>query len=241
VICTKTSTDKSASVEASRLTEGGYFGELSLLTRQPRQATVTAHGPVKCLTIGRDHFVQVMGPCEEILKRNMVHYATYEELIKQSKTQSAKEAVDNEKAKVDDSHADHQDRISLVNHLIATENEYIAICHKIIKGYLLPMRSQTDLKIPKEEIEMVFGNIEEIACLHEEFVKEIEKNKQDLLIGEVIVQFVRSAERPDQFQKKLICNRRLTNWDSTCNMSIITSIHCSCATNTKLYPRTTNF
>jgi cAMP-dependent protein kinase regulator len=190
VVCTKTSTDKSTSVEASRLNEGGYFGELSLLTRQPRQATVTAHGPVKCLAISRDHFVQVMGPCEEILKRNMVHYATYEELIKQSKTQSAKEAVNNEKAKeVDPSNKDHHDRLSLVNDLIATENEYIAVCMKIIEGYLLPMRSQTDLKISKEEIEMVFCNIEEIIKLHENFISHLEKNKQDLLVGEVISQF----------------------------------------------------
>lgn len=193
VVCTKTSTDKSTSVEASRLNEGGYFGELSLLTRQPRQATVTAHGPVKCLAISRDHFVQVMGPCEEILKRNMVHYATYEELIKQSKTQSAKEAVNNEKAKeVDPSNKDHHDRLSLVNDLIATENEYIAVCTKIIKGYLLPMRSQTDLKISKEEIEMVFCNIEDIIKLHENFISHLEKNKQDLLVGEVISQFVRA-------------------------------------------------
>ncbi len=135
-----------------------------------------------------------MGPCEEILKRNMMHYATYEELIKQSKTQSAKEAVNNEKAKeVDPSNKDHHDRLGLVNDLIATENEYIAVCTKIIKGYLLPMRAQTDLKISKDEIEMVFCNIEDIVKLHEDFVRDLEKNKQDLLVGEVISQFVRGT------------------------------------------------
>lgn len=136
-----------------------------------------------------------MGPCEDILKRNMVHYATYEELIKQSKTQSAKE----DKAKeVDPSNKDHHDRLSLANDLIATEKEYIAVCAKIIKGYLLPMRAQTDLKISKEEIEMVFCNIEEIITLHENFINNLEKNKQDLLVGEVISQFVRLCISQDR-------------------------------------------
>lgn len=49
---------------SSTLGPGGYFGEIVLLSNKPRQATVTAVTDVRCLSIGREHFNQVMGPCE---------------------------------------------------------------------------------------------------------------------------------------------------------------------------------
>lgn len=49
---------------------GDYFGELSLLTARPRQASVIAKTPVVCLTMKREDFTRVMGPCEEILRRS---------------------------------------------------------------------------------------------------------------------------------------------------------------------------
>ena len=36
-----------------------YFGEIALLSDKPRQATVTADGTLKCLTLNRKTF----GPC----------------------------------------------------------------------------------------------------------------------------------------------------------------------------------
>jgi len=83
VICTKQDNEDSHPVESSRLQAGDYFGELALLRNEPRQATVTAVGPVKCLTIDREHFNQVTGPCEEILRRNMGNYKSYDELIEE--------------------------------------------------------------------------------------------------------------------------------------------------------------
>src|SRR5688572_10450867 len=56
---------------------GGYFGELALLRNEPRAATVTATTEVKLLTISREHFSQVLAPCEEILKRHMTDYKSY--------------------------------------------------------------------------------------------------------------------------------------------------------------------
>src|SRR5207244_4841936 len=40
--------------EVATLGEGSFFGELALLTEQPRQATVSAIGEVELLEIGRD-------------------------------------------------------------------------------------------------------------------------------------------------------------------------------------------
>lgn len=61
-------------VEVARIASGQYFGEICLLTAKPRQATVRAHGALSCLSLDRGAFKRVMGPLEEILKRNMELY-----------------------------------------------------------------------------------------------------------------------------------------------------------------------
>ena len=53
---------------------GMYFGELALLRDEPRAATVTAVSHLKCATIDRDCFMRLLGPLDEILKRNMEQY-----------------------------------------------------------------------------------------------------------------------------------------------------------------------
>jgi cAMP-dependent protein kinase regulator len=64
-------------VEVARLYPSSYFGEIALLTDRPRAATVTAVGNVKVVKMDRDRFNRVMGPCEEILRRNMEIYNQY--------------------------------------------------------------------------------------------------------------------------------------------------------------------
>lgn len=61
-------------VEVKTYGEGDYFGELALLNDQPRAANVRAVGVVRVLTLSREDFANLMGPCEEILKRNMILY-----------------------------------------------------------------------------------------------------------------------------------------------------------------------
>lgn len=56
------------------LDTGGYFGEIALLESKPRQATCKAVGNVKVLALDRATFTRVLGPMEEILKRNMSVY-----------------------------------------------------------------------------------------------------------------------------------------------------------------------
>ncbi|EGZ29970.1 cyclic AMP-dependent protein kinase-like protein regulatory subunit [Phytophthora sojae] len=73
-VCTKQLSPADPPVEMGQLTSGAYFGEIALLTTRPRQATVTAKGKVKCLTLDRKTFKRVMGPLEDILKRNIDKY-----------------------------------------------------------------------------------------------------------------------------------------------------------------------
>lgn len=62
----------------SELGEASYFGEIALLSDDKRQATITANGPVKCAKLDRERFERVLGPCAEVLKRNMELYDSYQ-------------------------------------------------------------------------------------------------------------------------------------------------------------------
>jgi cAMP-dependent protein kinase regulator len=63
--------------EVARLQSGNYFGEIALLTDKPRQATVRAEGNLKVLALDRATFTRVMGPMDDIMKRNMEQYNKY--------------------------------------------------------------------------------------------------------------------------------------------------------------------
>ena len=61
--------------EISRLTKGAYFGELALVLNQKRSASVYAASEVtKCAKLNVDAFERLLGPCMDIMKRNIAHY-----------------------------------------------------------------------------------------------------------------------------------------------------------------------
>lgn len=60
--------------EVGRLGRSDYFGEIALLFNRPRAATVKAQGPLKCLKLDRACFERLLGPCADILKRNLENY-----------------------------------------------------------------------------------------------------------------------------------------------------------------------
>lgn len=63
--------------EVARLKTGNYFGEIALLTTKPRQATVTAVGTLKVLSLDKATFTRVLGSLDEILHRNIEEYAKF--------------------------------------------------------------------------------------------------------------------------------------------------------------------
>ncbi|XP_078206975.1 cAMP-dependent protein kinase type II-alpha regulatory subunit isoform X3 [Callithrix jacchus] len=67
-------------VEITRCHKGQYFGELALVTNKPRAASAYAVGDVKCLVMDVQAFERLLGPCMDIMKRNISHYE--EQLVK---------------------------------------------------------------------------------------------------------------------------------------------------------------
>ena len=63
--------------QIAELGPSDYFGEIALLTDRPRAATVIAAEQLKCVRLDRDRFNRVLGPCEDILRRNMAAYNKY--------------------------------------------------------------------------------------------------------------------------------------------------------------------
>nr|XP_060634358.1 cAMP-dependent protein kinase type II-beta regulatory subunit isoform X1 [Anolis sagrei ordinatus] len=70
----KQDVDENEAVEITRYTRGQYFGELALVTNKPRAASAFALGTVKCLVMDVQAFERLLGPCMEIMKRNIANY-----------------------------------------------------------------------------------------------------------------------------------------------------------------------
>ncbi|KAH9938521.1 uncharacterized protein B0H18DRAFT_967537 [Fomitopsis serialis] len=73
----RTEDGQSREVEVNRLTKGDYFGELSLLRREPRAATVSAVSradrsapKLKVAALDANAFTRLLGPLREIMERN---------------------------------------------------------------------------------------------------------------------------------------------------------------------------
>jgi len=188
VVCTKASSDGLSQVESSRLKAGDFFGELALLTNEPRKATVTAIGTVKCLTIGREHFNQVMGPCEDILRRNIVNYKSYEELL-EAKERQVDGADKNIELKSDSKvHNEHSEfkfddlpggREEVIKYIIANEYTYFYNLRQT-EGYFKAISShKQEINISEEQIQVIFSNFNDILDVHKKANFALQKIKDD--------------------------------------------------------------
>lgn len=63
---------------------GDYFGELALLSNEPRAATIKASNKMKVLSVDRASFKRLLGPLEAVLQRNMVRYQKFMSMNRQS-------------------------------------------------------------------------------------------------------------------------------------------------------------
>ena len=56
---------------------GDYFGERALLKNEPRAASVVSKGDSVVVSLDRHSFKRLLGPIEQIMKRNMEVYEQY--------------------------------------------------------------------------------------------------------------------------------------------------------------------
>ncbi len=70
-----------------------YFGELALLSDEKRQATCTAVGGVKLAAMDRESFDALLGPCKDILERNISNYTREAALLQEAELLAAEKAT----------------------------------------------------------------------------------------------------------------------------------------------------
>ena len=68
--------DKPA-VRVMQYEKGNYFGELALIRNTTRSASIFAETDCLCLTLDRHSFKRLLGPLDEIMKRNAAVYKDY--------------------------------------------------------------------------------------------------------------------------------------------------------------------
>ncbi|OAD60651.1 cAMP-dependent protein kinase type II regulatory subunit [Eufriesea mexicana] len=66
--------DHGLEIEINRVPAGGYLGELALVTHKPRAASAYAVGDVKLAFLDVEAFERLLGPCMELMKRNIDDY-----------------------------------------------------------------------------------------------------------------------------------------------------------------------
>ncbi|XP_020293104.1 cAMP-dependent protein kinase type II regulatory subunit isoform X2 [Pseudomyrmex gracilis] len=66
--------DNGREIEINRVPAGGYLGELALVTHKPRAASAYAVGDVKLAFLDVEAFERLLGPCMELMKRNIDDY-----------------------------------------------------------------------------------------------------------------------------------------------------------------------
>ncbi|XP_035675649.1 cAMP-dependent protein kinase type II regulatory subunit-like isoform X1 [Branchiostoma floridae] len=70
----KNADDPDKELEVTRCKQGDYFGELALVTNNPRAASAYAVGKTKVARLDVHAFERLLGPCKELMKRNIELY-----------------------------------------------------------------------------------------------------------------------------------------------------------------------
>jgi len=159
--------------QVDQFTTGGYFGELALLRNEPRAATVAAKTDVKLLAISREHFSQVLAPCEEILKRHTQDYKSYSELLTHSSpAPSIADATDSS----DDGHADFpKERPAMIKYMAEDEADFVLTVQQL-DGYRRALLEHAKaIGLVPDKIQATFAHLSDVQATHEELSKALKE------------------------------------------------------------------
>jgi cAMP-dependent protein kinase regulator len=81
-VATKPLDDNGPPVQVMAYDAGGFFGELALLRETGRAANIVAVTDCTCVYIDKASFNRLLGPCEDILKRNQANYLEIERRLR---------------------------------------------------------------------------------------------------------------------------------------------------------------
>jgi CRP-like cAMP-binding protein len=86
---TQTPSGAAEAVEVGQMKAGQYFGERSLITREPRAANVIAVTPMTCACMDRSGFERLLGPLKDIMKKHAASYQKAEDILAKQKSPTA--------------------------------------------------------------------------------------------------------------------------------------------------------
>jgi len=87
---TQKPSEGSEAIEVGRMGEGQYFGERSLITREPRAANVIAVTAMTCACMDRSAFERLLGPLKDIMKKHAAKYAKADDILRATSPKSGK-------------------------------------------------------------------------------------------------------------------------------------------------------
>ena len=85
------STDDEKKTVVMKYSPGDYFGELALISDQPRQADVIAQTDCTCAGLDKDAFERLLGPCQQVLQANQSKYLENEQKAQQDESTASTE------------------------------------------------------------------------------------------------------------------------------------------------------
>jgi len=172
---------------------GGYFGELALLRNEPRAATVSAKTELKVLTISREHFSQVLAPCEEILKRHMTDYKSYQDLLDSITNQGEPEQAlveGGESDGWDDSYP--ETRSEMIQYMADDEADYVYMLGQA-DGYRRALQEHAEsLGIEGPKLDTIFACLSELIAQHTPFEQKLRAaaTNESALVSELYLQLI---------------------------------------------------
>jgi CRP-like cAMP-binding protein len=70
ILVTQVDADSGEETRIRTMKAGDHFGEMALFKDEVRSATCTTTSPAQCLTLGREHFIAMLGTLEELMDRD---------------------------------------------------------------------------------------------------------------------------------------------------------------------------